>query len=58
MDYDDGYMCAECPSGFTGGTVRGYDLQDAENLRQVCYIWNPLTCILLILVWQLYQCQI
>jgi hypothetical protein len=36
IDHDDGYTCLECPSGFTGDTVRGYDLQDANTLRQVC----------------------
>jgi hypothetical protein len=36
VDYDDGYSCGECPSGFTGDTVRGYDLHDAESLQQVC----------------------
>ena len=35
MDYDDGFSCGECPAGYTGSTVRGYDLQDAVSLQQV-----------------------
>lgn len=34
MEYDDGYECAACPSGFLGNGLRGYDLVDAGN-RQV-----------------------
>ena len=36
VDYDDGYSCGECPDGYTGSTVRGYDLHDATELQQVC----------------------
>lgn len=35
VDYDDGYKCLECPSGYTGETVRGYDLNDANTIQQV-----------------------
>ena len=35
MDYDDGFSCGECPAGYTGSTIRGYDLQDAVSLQQV-----------------------
>jgi len=34
VEYDDGYECAACPSGFLGNGLRGYDLVDAGN-RQV-----------------------
>lgn len=35
MDYDDGYLCQDCPLGYTGQTLRGYDLLDANTLQQV-----------------------
>ena len=31
MEYDDGYECRACPSGFLGNGLRGYDLADANN---------------------------
>ena len=34
VEYDDGYECAACPSGFLGNGLRGYDLVEAGN-RQV-----------------------
>lgn len=34
VEYDDGYECAACPSGFLGNGLRGYDLVDAGS-RQV-----------------------
>lgn len=50
IDYDDGYMCEECPLGYNGSTVRGYDLQDATTLQQVCLFGLKNLSLLLLVV--------
>ena len=34
-DLPEGYECGICPSGYTGGLLRGYDIIDARSLVQV-----------------------
>ena len=34
-EYDNGFACGACPSGYRGNRVRGYDLADAEIMQQV-----------------------
>lgn len=34
-DLVEGYHCGICPEGFTGGELRGYDLNDTNVLTQV-----------------------
>lgn len=37
-ELDDGFQCGECPAGFTGELLRGYDLLEAKSLVQVSII--------------------